>query len=33
MEEYARAAIEEIERQWNQGINPTVYNGHKWYKE
>ena len=30
MEEYARIAIEEIERQWNKGINPAIYNGHEW---
>lgn len=32
MEEYARLATEEIERQLSQGINPAIYNGIKYYK-
>jgi hypothetical protein len=27
MEEYERAAIEEIQRQIDKGINPIIYNG------
>jgi len=32
MEEYARVAIEEINRQWDLGINPAIFNGIEWYK-
>jgi len=32
MEEYARIATEEIERQWNKGINPAIYNGYVWWQ-
>jgi hypothetical protein len=32
MEDYGRIAIEEINRQWNNGINPAIYNGHVWWQ-
>jgi hypothetical protein len=32
MEEYARIATEEIKRQWNNGINPAIYNGYEWWQ-
>ena len=32
MEEYARIAIEEINIQWNKGINPATYNKILWKK-
>ena len=33
MEEYARVAQDQIEKQWNKGINPALYNGYSWYKK
>lgn len=31
MEEYGRAATEEVYRQWAKGINPAVYLGYFYY--
>ena len=31
MEFYAEAAIQEISRQWGNGINPAFYNAYIWW--